>query len=263
MKNLLGGKGANLAEMANLGLPVPPGFTITTEVCTYYYDNEQQLSRRSSRTQVDDGARRRRADRPARRFGDAEQSAARLGALRRPRLDAGHDGHDPQPRPQRRDRRGPGRGVAATARFAYDSYRRFIQMYSRRRARRRPPALRGARSRTTRTRKGVTLDTDLDGRRLEELVGALQGDRRAASSATPFPQDPQEQLWGAIGAVFGSWMNAARDHLPPAARHPGELGHRRQRPGDGVRQHGRRLARPASPSPAIPRPARRRSTASS
>ena len=99
MKNLLGGKGANLAEMANLGLPVPPGFTITTEVCTGFYSNERQLSRRLSKPRsrcrlAEVGEVGRRQIRRSR------TAAARLGALRRARLDARHDGHGPQSRPQ-------------------------------------------------------------------------------------------------------------------------------------------------------------------
>src|SRR5579885_1553138 len=91
MRNLLGGKGAGLAEMANLGLPVPPGFTITTEVCTYFYAHDRQDLRRQ------------------------RQSALGLGALGCPRLDAGHDGHRAQPRPQRRDRRGSGEEIRRPA----------------------------------------------------------------------------------------------------------------------------------------------------
>jgi pyruvate,orthophosphate dikinase len=77
MKPLLGGKGANLAEMTRIGLPVPPGFTITTEVCTYYYDNKRSYPRELDRQKI-------------RRYGKA---AARLGSLRRARFDARHDGH--------------------------------------------------------------------------------------------------------------------------------------------------------------------------
>ena len=105
MKPLLGGKGANLAEMSRIGLPVPPGFTITTEVCTYYYDQQADAIRRRSRRRCRAGvAAHREADRQEVRR--PEEPAARLGALRRARLDARHDGHDPQPRPQRPDRRG-------------------------------------------------------------------------------------------------------------------------------------------------------------
>ena len=107
MKPLLGGKGANLAEMCRIGLPVPPGFTITTEVCTYYYDHKRTYP---SALQGADEGRHRRASRSRRgkKFGDLEEPAARVGALRRARLDAGHDGHDPQPRPERPDRRSAG-----------------------------------------------------------------------------------------------------------------------------------------------------------
>ncbi len=98
-RNLLGGKGAGLAEMAGLGLPVPPGFTITTEVCTYYYANGKQISEGSESA----GRKGAGADRQADRQGVRrhEKSAAGLGALRRARLDAGHDGYGAQPRPQR------------------------------------------------------------------------------------------------------------------------------------------------------------------
>ena len=128
MRDLLGGKGANLAEMANLGLPVPPGFTVTTEVCTHFYANgrayppelEAQVAAALARVGELDRARLRR---PA-------QPAARVGPLRRAGLDARHDGHRPEPRPQRRapSRRWP--PVSSDERFAFDSYRRFIQMYS-------------------------------------------------------------------------------------------------------------------------------------
>ena len=73
-----------------------------------------------------------------------------------------------------------------------------------------------------------------------ELVARYK-ERVEEEQGEPFPQDPHEQLWGAIGAVFGSWMNAARHHLSPAAQHPGKLGHRGQRAGHGVRQHGRHV----------------------
>jgi pyruvate,orthophosphate dikinase len=103
MKPLLGGKGANLAEMSRIGLPVPPGFTITTEVCTYYYANKKtypkvldaQARSRHRLHREDHGHQVRRQDRHA---------AARLRPLRRARFDARHDGHDSEPRPQRPDR---------------------------------------------------------------------------------------------------------------------------------------------------------------
>ena len=110
MKNLLGGKGANLAEMASIGLPVPPGFTLTTEVCTAFYTNRQQypaglqqeVECRAGTSGKGGGTQVRRS----------EESAARVGALRRPCVDAGHDGHGAEPRPERRYRGGPHRCVA-------------------------------------------------------------------------------------------------------------------------------------------------------
>ncbi len=113
MKNLLGGKGANLAEMANIGLPVPPGFTITTEVCTEFYAQRQEAPqgarrRHAQRGRADGEAGRREVRRPV-------EPAAGLGPLGRARLDARHDGHDPQPRPQRQDGRRPGREVGQRA----------------------------------------------------------------------------------------------------------------------------------------------------
>ena len=113
MKDLLGGKGANLAEMASLGLPVPPGFTITTEVCTAYYPNGGALPD-GLEGRGRSGAGPRSARRSGATFGDVGHAAARVRALGRARLDARHDGHDPQPRPQRRDREGPGRASPAT-----------------------------------------------------------------------------------------------------------------------------------------------------
>ena len=109
MRNLLGGKGAGLAEMANLGLPVPPGFTITTEVCTYYYANGKKYPE-DLEAQVEKAlaAGRPHHRQELRRHG---QSAAGLGALGRPRLDARHDGYRAQSRPQRRDRGGAGEEI--------------------------------------------------------------------------------------------------------------------------------------------------------
>ena len=113
MRDLLGGKGAGLAEMANLGLPVPPGFTITTEVCTHYYANGNSyptdLERQVNAALAEVG---RITGKNVRR---QVQSAAGVGALGRARLDARHDGHGAQSRPQRRDRRGAGAGIRRPA----------------------------------------------------------------------------------------------------------------------------------------------------
>ena len=138
-----------------------------------------------------------------------------------------------------------GRGAVAKragdARFAYDSYRRFITDVFRTSCSASSTTISRRSSTSFKDRKGYTLDTDLTADDWTELDRALQGASSRSELGKPFPQDPHEQLWGAIGAVFGSWMNAARHHLPRAARHPGELGHGRQRAGDGVRQHGRDL----------------------
>ncbi len=106
MRDLLGGKGANLAEMASIGLPVPPGFTITTEVCTAFYNNDRNYPARSEGA---GRATRWRASRtPSACASATRPAAAGLRPLRRARLDARHDGHRAEPRPERRHRGGPG-----------------------------------------------------------------------------------------------------------------------------------------------------------
>ena len=203
MRDLLGGKGANLAEMSNLGLPVPPGFTITTEVCTYYYDHGRSYPE-ALRGEVDEALRH--VGRIAgRSFGDAAnpllvsvRSGARasMPGMMDTVLNLGLNDTT----------------VAALAassgdpRFAYDSYRRFITMYSN--------VVLGVEHHrfeealeSYKERKGVSLDTELAAEDWKTLVGRYQEIVRK-ELGKPFPQDPHEQLWGAIGAVFGSWMNA-------------------------------------------------------
>ena len=106
MKNLLGGKGANLAEMSNLGLPVPPGLTITTEVCTYYYANKESYPP-DLKDQVGSALREGRLSGQG-QFRRSRQAAAAQRALGRARLHARHDGHGAESGPQRRHRRRPG-----------------------------------------------------------------------------------------------------------------------------------------------------------
>ncbi|HEY2228009.1 MAG TPA: pyruvate, phosphate dikinase [Xanthobacteraceae bacterium] len=202
MRNLLGGKGAGLAEMANLGLPVPPGFTITTEVCTAYYAGHKTYPK-----------------------GLAEQVEAALAQIGR--ITGRTFGHQANPLlvSVRSGARASMPGMMDTVlnlglndltvealarqsgdrRFAYDSYRRFITMYS--------DVVLGVEHHhfeeildEHKDRQGYSLDTDLDADDWVALVARYK-ERLEQEHGAPFPQDPQDQLWGAIGAVFGSWMN--------------------------------------------------------
>ncbi|MDI4666763.1 pyruvate, phosphate dikinase [Xanthobacter autotrophicus] len=203
MKNLLGGKGANLAEMSNLGLPVPPGFTIPTEVCTYYYAHGETY--------------------PAELKGDVEAALAQVGQLTGKSFG---DAANPLLVSVRSGARASMPGMMDTVlnlglndetveavakladdrRFAYDSYRRFITMYS--------DVVLGVSHHHFeeilehyKLQKGFNLDTELSADDWAALVVKYK-EKVAAELGKPFPQDPHEQLWGAIGAVFGSWMNA-------------------------------------------------------
>src|SRR6266446_1974945 len=202
MKNLLGGKGANLAEMSNLGLPVPPGFTITTEVCTYFYDNEKSCPEDLA-TQVGQALGKLETTIGA-RFGDADhpllvsvRSGARasMPGMMDTVLNLGLNDATVEGLARR----------SGDARFAYDSYRRFIQMYGQ--------VVLGVEHHhfeelleNHKLETGATLDTDLKADDWRTVVAGYK-DVVEHAIGKPFPQDPQEQLWGAIGAVFGSWMN--------------------------------------------------------
>ena len=200
MKNLLGGKGANLAEMASLGLPVPPGLTITTEVCTYYYDNGQSYPPELV-NQVNDAIANVEKSVGA-SFGDAAnpllvsvRSGARVSmpGMMDTVLNLGLNDQTVE-------------GLAknsGNARFAWDSYRRFIQMYS--------DVVLGVDHYhfeelidMHKDDKGVDLDTDLDAEDWKTLAQAFKA-KTEEELGEPFPQDVHKQLWGAIGAVFGSW----------------------------------------------------------
>jgi pyruvate,orthophosphate dikinase len=203
MKNLLGGKGANLAEMASLGLPVPPGFTITTEVCAYFYGHEKtypvELAEQVALALASVG---RQTDR---KFGDPSnpllvsvRSGARasMPGMMDTVLNLGLN-DESVPTLAR---------TSGDERFAYDSYRRFIQMYSN--------VVLEVESHNFeeileefKDRKGKTLDTDLSAKDWREVIVDYKA-RVADVTGRPFPQDPNDQLWGAIGAVFSSWMNA-------------------------------------------------------
>ncbi|WP_457094640.1 pyruvate, phosphate dikinase [Microvirga sp. P5_D2] len=202
MKNLLGGKGANLAEMSNLGLPVPPGFTITTEVCTYYYDHGNSYPQ-ELKTQVEN-ALAYIGKLTGRTFGDAEnpllvsvRSGARasMPGMMDTVLNLGLNDVTVQALAK----------GAGDERFAYDSYRRFITMYSN-------VVLDLSHHHFEevldefKDRRGYTLDTDLTADDWKSLIPRYKA-LVEKELGKPFPQEPHEQLWGAIGAVFGSWMN--------------------------------------------------------
>ena len=202
MRNLLGGKGANLAEMSNLGLPVPPGLTITTEVCTYYYANGERYPA-DLKEQVATALREVGYSAKG-NFGDTDKplllsvrSGARVSmpGMMDTVLNLGLNAATAE---------GLAR-LTGDERFAYDSYRRFIQMYS--------DVVLGVDHALfeeildeEKDSKGVELDTDLDATDLKRIAGLYKA-RVEKELGKPFPEDVQEQLWGAIGAVFGSWRS--------------------------------------------------------
>jgi len=200
-KALLGGKGANLAEMASLGLPVPPGLTITTEVCTWYYAHGQTYPD-ALRAQVDAALAQVEADTG---FGFGEVANPLLVSVRSGARVSMPGMMDTVLNLGLNDATVVGLASGSgNARFAWDSYRRFIQMYS--------DVVLGLdhylfedQLEVLKEEKGVTLDTDLDADDLEALVGEYKR-IVAEERGEPFPQDVREQLWGAIGAVFGSWQ---------------------------------------------------------
>ncbi len=202
MKNLLGGKGANLAEMSSLGLPVPPGFTITTELCTAYYDAGESYPDDLS-GQVD-AALAFIEETVGAKFGDPDnpllvsvRSGARVSmpGMMDTVLNLGLNDVTVE-------------GLAlkgGDARFAWDSYRRFIQMYG--------DVVLGVDHDnfeeiidTQKMMKGAALDTDLDADDWKAVATGFM-ERVEDETGKPFPQDPRDQLWGAITAVFGSWQN--------------------------------------------------------
>ncbi len=202
MKNLLGGKGANLHGMTQLGLPVPPGFTITTEVCTHFYSNAKSYPK-ALESQVRTALSRIEKT-MHRKFGGRKnpllvsvRSGARasmpgmmdtilnLGLNDETVLGLVEESKDP--------------------RFAYDSYRRFITMYS--------DVVLGIHANQfesafedKKSERGIEADTDLTAEDLKEIVAHFKQIVRLAGKH--FPEDPWEQLWGAVGAVFSSWMSA-------------------------------------------------------
>lgn len=202
MKNLLGGKGANLAEMTSIGLPVPPGFTITTEVCTEFYKNDNNYPV-SLADEVSANLKQVEAL-MGRTFGDPKnpllvsvRSGARasMPGMMDTILNLGLNDATVQ-------------GIITQSgdeRFAYDAYRRFVQMYS--------DVVMGMDKHILehlledkKHEKGVQLDTELSASDWKDLVAVFKAAIKKELGVT-FPEEPEVQLWGAIGAVFGSWMN--------------------------------------------------------
>jgi len=208
MKNLLGGKGANLAEMTNIGLPVPPGFTVSTEVCTHYYAHKRKYPKGLAAEVA--GAMRKMEKLSGKKFGDPSnpllvsvRSGARasMPGMMDTILNLGMNDTTV-------------RGIirkSGNARFAWDSYRRLVQMYG--------DVVMGLKPEDEHAHdpfevlidelkrsRGAKADTDLGAADLEELTRMFKNLIREKLGAS-FPEDPEEQLWGAIGAVFGSWMN--------------------------------------------------------
>jgi pyruvate,orthophosphate dikinase len=207
MRNLLGGKGANLAEMAGIGLPVPAGFTITTEVCNFYSAKNEYPE---GLTEQVDAALAKVEASAGKTFGDARdpllvsvRSGARasMPGMMDTILNLGLNDDTVQ-------------GLIASTgnpRFAYDCYRRFVSMYG--------DVVLGCKPvdkdeldpfeeslDEVKRAKGVTFDTELDADDLKGLVTTFK-QRVLERTGKTFPEDPREQLWGAITAVFGSWMN--------------------------------------------------------
>jgi pyruvate, orthophosphate dikinase len=208
MRELLGGKGAGLHEMTRIGASVPPGFTITTEVCSYYYAHHRQYPKG---LQSDVMAGLGRIEKIlGRRFGDSDnpllvsvRSGAResMPGMMDTVLNLGLNDRTVQGLISR----------TKNPRFAYDSYRRFVQMYAdvvlglkpKERTERDPfEEILEQRKKT----RCVRFDAELEAKDLEDIVAAFK-DLVKSRTGKEFPSDPQEQLWGAVGAVFGSWNN--------------------------------------------------------
>ena len=200
MRNLLGGKGANLAEMNVVGLPVPPGFTVTTEVCTYYYNNNHTYPADLKEQVKEDVAGVEKI--MGKKFADANnpllfsvRSGARVSmpGMMDTVLNLGLNDETVKALAK----------ASGSERFAYDSYRRFLQMFS--------DVVLGAdldlyeeALENMKKSKGYKSDTDLTAEDLKELVKEYKEIGQKLGKVVP--QDPWEQLWAGIGAVFGSWM---------------------------------------------------------
>ncbi|MDR0487185.1 MAG: pyruvate, phosphate dikinase, partial [Treponema sp.] len=202
MKEELGGKGANLAEMTNLGIPVPPGFTISTGVCAAYYENKEKYPA-GIREEVEAGLKRLEST-MKKKLGDPDDpllvsvrsgAAVSMPGMMDTILNLGIS-----------DKAVKGLATkTGNPRFAWDAYRRFIQMYG--------DVVMGVKHESfeealsaIKKSKNVELDTALTASDLEKLVDDYKKIVKD-STGKDFPQAPVDQLWGAINAVFGSWMN--------------------------------------------------------
>jgi len=208
MKDVLGGKGANLAEMAGIGLPVPPGFTVSTEVCALFYKNKQRIPE-AVRLEVEKNLKKLEKA-VGQAFGDAKNPllvSVRSGAR------ASMPGMMDTILNLGLNERTAAALVAKTGneRFVYDSYRRFVQMYG--------DVVLGLKPvhkddidpfeaiiERKKHERGAVSDTDLTAADLKDLVARFKAAIKD-KTGRDFPDDPRQQLWGAIGAVFGSWMN--------------------------------------------------------
>ena len=236
MADLLGGKGANLAEMSRLGLPVPPGFTIATTACNAYFDGDgtpppglmEQVGSALAKVASVFGSGFGEPDNPllvSVRSGARVSMPGMLDTV----LNLGLNDETVE-------------GLAecsADEKFAWDSYRRFIQMYGN--------VVLGVETGrfeglidVRRVTRGVELDADLDADDWRAITRDFR-DLVEDETGSPFPQDPNEQLHGAIGAVFDSWHNSRAGYLPGIARHTRRMGNRSQYPGHGLRQYGKEL----------------------
>ena len=219
MKNLLGGKGANLAEMTNLGLPIPQGFTVTTEACTDYYNNSKKI-REEIKDQIF-ASLKILEDQQGKKFGDTENPllvSVRSGArasmpgmmdtiLNLGLTDAAVEGFAKK---------------TGNPRFAYDSYRRFIQMFS-------DVVMEISKSKFERVldeikeKKGVHYDTELNADDLKDVIAQFKGLYKT-EKGTDFPQDPAVQLIEAVTAVFRSWDNPRAIYYRRMNDIPGDWG---------------------------------------
>ncbi len=200
-RDLLGGKGAGLAEMTKIGLPVPAGFTISTETCDHFYKNGKKYPAELKKQVLDNVAKLEKATK--KKLGDSANpllvsvrsgSARSMPGMMETILNLGLNDKSVEGLAK----------VTGNERFAYDAYRRFVQMFSTV-AMGMPKEDLEHKLRAMKQRQGVKEDTAVTANGWKELVKEYK-DYYLEKAGKPFPEDPMEQLWGAIGAVFGSWM---------------------------------------------------------